>query len=310
MAKKITNVAVAGATGKVGMAVLAALLDRDFNVTALLRKPTDALPEGVNCKVIDFASEAAVVSALQGQDAVIDTTPPNIGAHVAANLISASVAAGVQRFIPSHFATNPDNAKTAVVPLFRDHKQPPYALVRKAAAESDLTYTLVACGTLINLALSSGIQGISAPHKKLKLFYGGTTVNSWTTLSAVGQATAEVLLHLDETRNRTVFVSSIVKSQLQVAELAKAALGSEGWQEEAADAGADYLAAVAAWETGQQDITIVRALIRHVTWSPEMMELPWPGNDNELLGVKAMDDGEVKALIKFLATLKNVPDLF
>ncbi|CAI4218130.1 unnamed protein product [Parascedosporium putredinis] len=80
---QITKVALAGATGNLGPAVLNELLEAGFEVTALVR-------EG--------GARSFPLRALQGQDAVV-VTLGSASFSKQHNLIEASVKAGVKRFI-------------------------------------------------------------------------------------------------------------------------------------------------------------------------------------------------------------------
>ncbi|KAJ9650430.1 hypothetical protein H2198_010272, partial [Neophaeococcomyces mojaviensis] len=65
------KVALAGATGKLGPAILKALLDAGFQVTILSRKgsnSTDSLPEHPNQRItkVDYTDVADLTAALQG----------------------------------------------------------------------------------------------------------------------------------------------------------------------------------------------------------------------------------------------------
>ncbi len=289
--------------------MLKALLSRNFNVTALTRKPDASFPDGVAVKVVDYSSEESLTAALQGQDAVIDTNGAAAGIESITNLLAASVAAGVYRFVPSHYGLDPDNRKFATLPVLRTRKTVPYELVQKAAAESDLTYTIVACGFFLDFCLLTGVLGINVPQKKLKLFNGGTVVNGSATVEEVASATAAALLHPEETKNRPVYIASTIKSHLELVNIAKAAVGPEGWQEEKGDLEGDYQKAMALLESGTENFPVVRTMLRYSSSTPGLTDGPWPHGDNELLGVKMRDDAELSQLIKALAANKDAQDL-
>jgi uncharacterized protein YbjT (DUF2867 family) len=68
------NVLVTGATGKVGLATLSALRDKDARVVAFVRDPVraaHALEQDVELRVGDLADEASLIKALAGIDAVL-----------------------------------------------------------------------------------------------------------------------------------------------------------------------------------------------------------------------------------------------
>jgi hypothetical protein len=75
------NIALIGATGFVGAAVLTELLQRGHTVTALVRDQTRHLPAGVNKVVADAYDESSVATAVRGADAVISAFNPGWNAH-------------------------------------------------------------------------------------------------------------------------------------------------------------------------------------------------------------------------------------
>lgn len=73
MSSLIKNVAVAGAAGNLGPSVIEALLATGFVVTVLSRSSERdaALPSAVKTVRADYNLHDNLVSALQGQDAVV-----------------------------------------------------------------------------------------------------------------------------------------------------------------------------------------------------------------------------------------------
>lgn len=71
------KIALIGATGFVGAAVLAELLQRDHQVTALVRDPTKlGSTPGLSTTVADAYDAAAVAAAVRGHDAVVSAFNP------------------------------------------------------------------------------------------------------------------------------------------------------------------------------------------------------------------------------------------
>jgi len=71
------HIALIGATGFVGTAVLAELLQRGHTVTALLRNPAKAaLPAAVTTVVADAFDPASIAAGVRGADAVISAFNP------------------------------------------------------------------------------------------------------------------------------------------------------------------------------------------------------------------------------------------
>ncbi|KAJ5388194.1 hypothetical protein N7509_010735 [Penicillium cosmopolitanum] len=225
MSRTIRNVALAGASGNVGAQVLKALLAvKEFNVTVLSRSPK-SFPAGAQIKVVDFTSIEDLSTALIGQDAVIDTTSsPDVATPL--RLIEAAAKAGVYRFITSDFGLDPELPGVYDLPVF-SRKKASYEAVKKQAAENHMTYTLVSCGAFLDWCLSSGFAGLNFQSRTAWIFGDGNNVHPWTTLEDVGKATANVLLHPQETLNRPVYIYSVFMSQSQLFDIAKEVSGGE-----------------------------------------------------------------------------------
>jgi putative NADH-flavin reductase len=70
------HIALIGATGFVGAAVLAELLQRGHTVTALVRDPAKVLPPGVTAIIADAYDAASIAAGVRGTDAVISAFNP------------------------------------------------------------------------------------------------------------------------------------------------------------------------------------------------------------------------------------------
>ncbi|KAF5670944.1 isoflavone reductase family [Fusarium denticulatum] len=303
MAQIFRNVALAGATGKVGSNILQALVERNcFNVTILARQESHAIPSGVIVKIVDFDSASSLVEALQGQDAVIDATSIPDPA-VSIRLIDAAVAAGVARFIPSEFTADPNNAQARALPIFQG-KAYVYGHLQKLSGDGKITWTAVSSGALLDCSLRTSFVNIDLVNKKVDLMNDGSIVFPWTLLSSVGQAVASILMQPTKTKNRVCFVSNIQKSQKDMAELAKEALGHEGWQEGRLDMDEVLQEAMSELQRGNFNFKVIGDIIRYSISAPGYVSFP-EKDDSELLNIKTLDDAAIKQLIEEIATEKN-----
>ncbi|KAF7168900.1 hypothetical protein CNMCM5623_001806 [Aspergillus felis] len=299
MVQTIRNAALAGATGNAGSNILTALLDSGkFTITVLTRKPNSNLPANVTTKVVDFDSLDSLTNALKGQDAFIDaTSTPD--PSVAIRLIEAAIAANVHRFIPAEFSIDPTATNCRTLPVFAG-KAHVYDYLRQVAAEGRLTYTSISNGAFLDWNLRTGFSNINIAKKRIDLLNDGTRVIPWTLLPSVGKAVANALLRANETKNRTCYVCSIMKSQKEVGELAQEAFGKEGWSVQTQDAAKVLRDAMAQFKAGNVTFEVIGGMIRWTLTQPESAA-GWAKNDNELLGVPTMTDEEVKELIKQIA---------
>lgn len=103
------KIALIGASGFVGSAILRELLDRGYQVEALVRNPDkiDIKNANLTVKKVDVSDEEALAQALQGYATVISSynpgwTNPNIAGDTRANypkIVAAAKTAGVKRLL-------------------------------------------------------------------------------------------------------------------------------------------------------------------------------------------------------------------
>ncbi|KAH9874042.1 hypothetical protein IAQ61_004670 [Plenodomus lingam] len=295
MAPTITNVALSGPTGNVGAPILKALVDcGKFKVTVLTRKEGQEVPSGVTAKVVDTNSVESITEALRGQDAFVDASSgPDPG--LPGRFVEAAAAAGVYRMIAGEFSVDPRNTE-ARKPLVFHGKNLALQQLEKLAAEGKITWTTISNGAFLDWNLRSGFINIDIFEKKIKYLNEGNTKLAWTMLADVGTAVANALIKHEETKNRNLYISSIIKTQSDVANLAKEVLGSDGWQEEHQNMDERLKAATENMMAGKVDMGVIGDMIR---WSTQVPQPAWnQQEDNKLLGVTPMSDDELRQLIK------------
>ena len=103
----------------------------------------------------DYTDSVFLREALQGQDAVVSCLGDTPGAVEAQrNLIEASIAAGVRRFMPSEFGSDTTNMHVRSLPFFKA-KLEHQALLREAAArDAAFSYSLLITGPFLDWGLS------------------------------------------------------------------------------------------------------------------------------------------------------------
>ncbi|KAH7256153.1 hypothetical protein BKA59DRAFT_490296 [Fusarium tricinctum] len=265
MAPRIKNVALAAATGQLGSRILTALINLGhFNIT------------GVTTREADYTSTGSLADAIRGQDTVIDSTYSH-ESEGPRRLLDACVEVGVYRYIPPEFGSDPTSLDVQALPFFQRKTEVAKYRTEKLKGSS-LTWTAVASK---NIA-----------------WYGedGHLVSPFSTLEAIGKATAQVLLHPEETANRVVYISSVNIGQRRLVELAKEALGSDGWEENIVDIREEYEWAQAKLRKGEVKQEVIVALLRY-SMTSTAHTYAWPKSDNTLLGVEEFSDGEVKEFV-------------
>ncbi|KAI1136414.1 NAD(P)-binding protein [Hypoxylon sp. FL0543] len=296
----IKKVALAGATGNLGGAILESLLNAGFQVTVLTRKGTShTFPPNVTVKAVDYDSLDSLVDALEGQDAVIS----NLG-HPALSkqplLIEASVKAGVKRYIPSEFGSDTLNPKTAALPGYKE-KIDSQKAVKKAAAESGLTYTFILTGPFLDWGVKFPFLA-DAKNRTIELCDGGHRKTSLTTLASVGKAVVGVLNHPEETKNRAVYVQDAALSLKELEEYLKKAVGADGWKENVTSIAEGLKQTEEEIKRGDLSVgAMALSSLKAAMWG-EGYGGHFQKLDNDLFGIKQLTDAEIADVIA-----KSVP---
>ncbi|KAI2602056.1 putative oxidoreductase CipA-like protein [Hypoxylon sp. NC1633] len=291
----ISKVAIAGATGNLGPAVLNRLVEDGFKVTALTRKGTShSFPSSVAVVEIDYESPESLVKALKGQDALVSVIGYD-GMLQQLPLIEAAVEAGVKRVIPSEFGWDAENEKTLELRPFQSKKTVSEA-VKKLAASGSLTYSFISNGPFLDLGLHMPFI-VDLKGRSAILYNGGDRPFSTTLIPDVAKAVSGVLKHPEETKNRNVFVHSALLTQNKVLELSKKLFGSEGWQTTTTETDALLKKANADLEEGKVDRF---GFIASIVWGEGYGSI-FEKVDNELLGIKELDDEGLKNLLASVA---------
>ncbi|KPM35806.1 hypothetical protein AK830_g10782 [Neonectria ditissima] len=280
----IKKVAIAGATGNLGPAILTALRESKlFEVTVLTRKESNH----------EFPAD------VKGQEGLVSTLS-SFGVDNQKILIDAAVAAGVQRFIPSEFGSNLLNPKVAAIPIFAPKLQIQEYLKAQVTKTPSLSYTLVYPGAFLDWGLATGML-VNLKAKSATLRDGGDAPFSVSRLSTVGQAVVGIFLHLQETANKAVYVKDIDTTQNQLISLAKEIDPSGEWKIEHASTETEEKEAYEGLMKGQTDFGVIAKFLFRAVYG-EGYGGKIEKDDNELLGVKGLDEQGLKAVVKAVSS--------
>ncbi len=287
------------ATGNLGPAILKGLLNAGFKVTVLTRgSSTHSFPPSVTAVSVDYDSLDSLTNALQGQEALISTLA---SAALATQLllVEAAAKAHVKRFIPSEFGSDTLNEKTGNLPVFKDKIRVQDAL-KKEAASGGMTYTLICSGPFLDWGIMVGFL-MNLKEKSITLFDGGDRVFSTTSLPNLARAVASVLTHLEQTKNRAVYVQDTATTMNKLAAMGKKAVGADGWKENIVSV--DELVEQG-WAELKKDkpnpaVFAVKFIVASICG--EGYGTRFEKLDNELLGLEQMSDAEVQNLVNSLA---------
>jgi len=299
MAALIKKVALAGASGRLGPAILEQLLAHNYDVTVLTRaESTATFPAAAKVQRVDYSSKESLVAALKGQDAVVSAIAnPAIDKQII--LIDAAVEAGVKRFLPSEFGSDTTNAKAAALPVFRHKVNSQKALQERAAASTNgFTYTTVVTGPLLGWVLTQAFLNIK--EKRATLYDGGDRVFSTTTLQTIGKAICAVLAPPAETENRVVKVHDTHTTLNTLLAKAQKTVGAEGWTITQASVDELLGSSWAGVKQGKFDWpTLFGFVVTAIQGDGYGGKLE--STDNALLGIPELTDEELQAVVDQVA---------
>ncbi|KAK1982814.1 hypothetical protein LZ30DRAFT_589720 [Colletotrichum cereale] len=287
------NVALLG-KGYLGSAILAELLDADFNVTVLGRSDSakEELPTGVSFKVVDYASIDSLTPALQGQDVAVSTVSKG-GLLTQSTVIDACIKAGVKRYIPSDWGTSTTDPKAqselaAILgPVFDTQK---YVIERASAGE--IEYTIFSVGGFSDFFAHLPIV-FDFANKSAQLYDDGNHRFSSTSTASIGKAVVGALKNPEATKNRNLKIHELVLSQAQLLALAKkySPPGTE-WKETKLDGKAEFDKALEAALEDPSNEDRILGVIKAAFFSGRYANV-YEEVDNELVGIPLLT---VKAL--------------
>jgi uncharacterized protein YbjT (DUF2867 family) len=294
------KVALAGATGNLGVSVLEALLGANFCVTILSRIHGNssklALHPNLTIMEVDFESTQSLIAALQGAEVVISCLATlAIGSQTP--LIDASVAAGVRRFIPAEFGMDSRNPLCVVLPVCAPKVDTQKYLQEKANSNRGFSYTGIANGLFLDWGLRVGFILNPASHAAT-LYNGGDVPFSTTTLADVAKAILGVIKNQDQTANRILYIHSAVTTQNKLIQYAKDKDGKE-WDtisKDTEEIRQESLAELAKGTQGNINSAMDGFCIC-ASWNTDYGCDFSSHLDNDLLGVKTMNEDELRALV-------------
>ncbi|KUJ17666.1 isoflavone reductase family protein-like protein CipA [Mollisia scopiformis] len=299
----IKTVAVTGASGAVGTAVVNAIVESGkFNVSVLARTGSKAaFPSSVKIAYVDYSDVASLTEAFRGNDAVISTVGL-MGLQGQTTAVEAAVAAGVKRFLPSEFGYDLEDPKieaiTANLPIFGAKVNVKKLIEEKAASNPDFTYTYVYNGTFLDWGLEHSFL-FDLQSGKPRIFDGGDRPFSTTTLKSTAQAVVGVLEHPDETKNRAVYIQDLVLTQNKIFALAKkvAPEKTKSWEPVPTSTTSIKGSSDAALAKGDDSLPVLFEYL-YVLFFGEGYDAEYKELDNELLGIAGdKSDADIEAIL-------------
>lgn len=294
----IKNVALVGASGQLGAPILKALIDSGkFTITAVSRTGSKStFPSGIKVVYADLASVSSLTTAFAGQDAVVSAVG-NEGFLGQSVLFDASIAAGVKRFLPSEFGSDIATPAVAALPVFGYKVATRKYIEEKIAAGADITYSYVITGGFLDWGIAHDFL-LATSDGKPKLYDGGDSLFSATSLASVGTAVVGVLSNLEETKNRSVYVQDIQTSQNQLLAIAKKAAPEKTFQPVTVKVSDVVKASYDALAKGDYGMGTMVGFLTPSLFGGRAYGMPMEKIDNELLGVKGKSEADLEAIFK------------
>lgn len=144
------RIAVAGATGRVGSALIESLVSEPLDLVALTRNPdAKRLPAGVSLAAVDFDVPSTLAEALHGADRLFlahGTSPRQVANEIA--LIDAAVAAGMGQIVKL----------STMGPPSRLHPMDWHMQIEAHLATVDIGYTVLRPSTFVDILTRAGTQ--------------------------------------------------------------------------------------------------------------------------------------------------------
>ena len=297
----INKIALVGAAGNIGPAILKALLDDGYEVTILSREgstSTDSLASHPRQKItkVNFEDVNSITSALEGIEGVVS----NVASHVLLSqkkIIDAAVTAGVKRFLPSDFGSDLSVEANKSVPLNMPKIEIHHYLAEKLKTHPEFSYTVVCNGPFFDWCLKLGLFGNLKTHD-MTLWDGGETKVSTTTLASVGKAVAGVFKNLEATKNKEIRVADTTITQKQVIEVVKEIDGKE-WTTKTGSTAEVYQIALDEMKKPEPNmgLAIFNQLYR-ILFSVEHGTCFEDKLDNNKVGLSVMTKEQVKEVVK------------
>ena len=221
------NVVVLGASGAVGAAVVQALLNASFQVSAVIRSSSSAsFPPTVKIFQTDYTHDS-LVQAFHSQDAIVSTLATS-SLSLQRTLIDAAIASGVRHFLPSEYGVDSSSeAASAVLPVLESKISIVNYLKTR---QNEISWSVLVTGCLFDWCFDvPPFGGWDLNKREATIFDGGDVPFEATTMAQLGQGVVAILENLDLTANQYVYINSFTTTQNEVLKALKSSSGSEKW---------------------------------------------------------------------------------
>jgi putative NADH-flavin reductase len=283
----LLKVALIGANGNLGPAVLSALLSLPkITVTVLTRSSSSTTypPAVRTVSISDSLPAHDLTNSLRGQDALVITIVCTL-VEEQIKLIDAAYAAGVKRVIPADFGScdSADKYTLDLLPVMAGKARVRAHLEQLALQNgSVLSWTNIITGHFFDHGLKDRLLLFDLPKRRVRLLDVGDIRWSASTLKRVGEAVLRGLEMEEETRNKILYVQSFCVTQNELLGVLEKVMGKK-WNIEHVNAEELIEKNKAGVEKGDWDSVIEVVSVHGLVASNwEQKE----GFSNELLGLE------------------------
>ena len=271
------------------------LLEAGYNVTVLTRSRSALKDCPANAKVaeVDYKSIESLTEALTGQDAVVGTLA-SAAVPLQTNLIDAATRAGVKHFIPSDYGVITVEPEASKLPVAAQAVEIQNYL-KKKAAKGEISYSILACGAMMEYILPTPMLLDFANHKAF-IYDGGNATLSMTSYATCADAIAAILGDIEAWKNKIVYVHDVVISQNKVLEMAKKAAPSTTWTEVPVDTAPMMKDGMEALKKGEFNMSNFVKILTAAAFNGQY-QMAFKNTDNEALGLGFMSDDHLFKVI-------------
>ncbi|KAL5339666.1 NmrA-like family protein [Aspergillus crustosus] len=290
----ITKVALAG-KGRLGSVVLDTLLKAGFTVTVLTRSALSLkdIPAGVQVREVDYTSAESLQAALSGHDAVVSTVA---GTAIAGQkpLIDASIASGINHFIPADYAMSLRSPEVRLLPPYTDVLE----IENYLRARSDrISWTVIACGGFLEYSFDLPFM-IDFAQRRIDIVNGGGVPFSISDFGTVAKAILGVLRQPERVVAHCVQVHGMLVTQQEVLEIAKKhSADPNSWTVNEKEAQVKFNEGLDMLKRGVFTMEAVSTLMAGVVWDAKY-KTGFPETDNEWLGIEGLPKERLEETIK------------
>ncbi|KAL0933728.1 NmrA-like family protein [Colletotrichum truncatum] len=302
MVAPIKNVAVIGASGKLGSQIAAVLLKAGFNITAIQRTESSAsIPSGIKSVKLDMNDTEALTEAFKEQDAVICTAPDPIVFANQKPWIDAAIAAGVKRIFPSEYSTNLDSPLAEGLPIVTDKvRTRQYLIEQTSKTDGKSSWSSINNGPFFELVLSFGGLGPDFRAKTANYHNGGDNLIGVTRLPDIAETVGKILSDekglYKEAENKSVYIHSAAVSEKQLTQIAEKVTGHT-FETRESDVELLYQEAKAKFESGDKSAMMLfyyqMMYGKGYGGSESFQEMSW----NEKVGLTTLSEKELEEIV-------------